>query len=298
MSPLTTAREADEEASDIARWRRLFFLRRAPCHFGSRFLASHIAVVVAHPDDETVGCGALLTRLAGVHLVMVTDGAPRNLADAQRYGFATARAYAAKRFSELRQAIRLAGIAPACCALLRLPDQETALRLPQLVNRLAEIFVKRRIRVVVTHAYEGGHPDHDATAFAVHIAARLLRSRRKQHIEIAEMPLYWLGESGAVHQSFAPGHGEASEIPLSPGEIELKRRMIAAHATQAEVLASFTADHECFRRAPDYDFTRLPNDGRLLYEHQDWGMSGERWLACTAAAMEQFPRLTSSKPGR
>ena len=25
-------------------------------------------------------------------------------------------------------------------------------------------------RVVVTHAYEGGHPDHDAVAFAVHAA--------------------------------------------------------------------------------------------------------------------------------
>ena len=29
--------------------------------------------------------------------------------------------------------------------------------------------------VVLTHAYEGGHSDHDATAFAVHLAAGVMR---------------------------------------------------------------------------------------------------------------------------
>lgn len=285
MSPLTTAREADEEASDIARWRRLFFLRRAPCHFGSRFLASHIAVVVAHPDDETVGCGALLTRLAGVHLVMVTDGAPRNLADAQRYGFATARAYAAKRFSELRQAIRLAGIAPACCALLRLPDQETALRLPQLVNRLAEIFVKRRIRVVVTHAYEGGHPDHDATAFAVHCAC----ARVPDPPEVYEFTSYHAApphpnDAAAMEVGrFLGDHGE--RVELAAQWRERKSRMVNCYASQLHMLANFPIRAESYRRAPAYDFTQAPHPGKLFYENFNWGVSGLEWRHLAAEAL-------------
>src|ERR671919_662030 len=68
------------------------------------------AVVVAHPDDETIGCGALLRRLSGVSVVLVTDGAPRNLADAHAYGFAAAEDYAAARSSELAAALEIAGV--------------------------------------------------------------------------------------------------------------------------------------------------------------------------------------------
>ena len=38
--------------------------------------ARQIAVVTAHPDDETIGCGAQLSRLSGVTVVTVTDGTP------------------------------------------------------------------------------------------------------------------------------------------------------------------------------------------------------------------------------
>ncbi|MBV9250682.1 MAG: hypothetical protein JO227_15715, partial [Acetobacteraceae bacterium] len=36
------------------------------------------AVVVAHPDDETVGAGASLRLFRDLTLVHVTDGAPRD----------------------------------------------------------------------------------------------------------------------------------------------------------------------------------------------------------------------------
>jgi len=35
-----------------------------------------VLVVVAHPDDETIGAGAMLASLDDVHVVHLTDGAP------------------------------------------------------------------------------------------------------------------------------------------------------------------------------------------------------------------------------
>ena len=67
-------------------------------------------MVVAHPDDETIGAGAQLPRLNGVTMIHVTDGAPRKPRDAERHGFATAAEYAFARARELERVMMLAGI--------------------------------------------------------------------------------------------------------------------------------------------------------------------------------------------
>jgi N-acetylglucosamine malate deacetylase 2 len=59
-------------------------LRRLNCDLADIMVP--VAVVVAHPDDETIGCGAILRRLPLVRLVHVTDGAPRDMIDAVRLG--------------------------------------------------------------------------------------------------------------------------------------------------------------------------------------------------------------------
>ena len=51
-------------------------------------------IVAAHPDDETLGIGSLLCLLDEALLVHVTDGAPRDGADARVHGFATCAEYA------------------------------------------------------------------------------------------------------------------------------------------------------------------------------------------------------------
>jgi LmbE family N-acetylglucosaminyl deacetylase len=62
-------------------------------------------LVVAHPDDETLGCGALLARFADLTIIHVTDGAPRRGDDAARAGFSSPDAYAEARRRELREAL-------------------------------------------------------------------------------------------------------------------------------------------------------------------------------------------------
>lgn len=71
--------------------------------------------------------------------------------------------------------------------------------------------------------------------------AELLERRRGRSLEIVEMPFYRLGPSGQLLQSFAPDDNSASlAIPLGTNERRLKRRMIAAHVTQRDVLSAFS----------------------------------------------------------
>lgn len=252
-------------------------------------LLFRVAVIVAHPDDETIGCGALLRRLPDVTIIHVTDGAPRNLSDAEARGFANAADYAAARRRELEDAVALAGISPERLVALGWPDQQASLHLAEIATALAEHLAGAGI--VLTHAYEGGHPDHDATAFAVHAACALLR-RSSRAPTIIEMPLYRAGPEGILSQTFAPDHGaEQIAVALNAEEQRLKRAMLAAHRSQRQVLAPFSVESEQFRLAPRYDFTRLPNAGALHYERFDWGMTGQKWLALAAEAERRLRRV-------
>ena len=250
--------------------------------------ARNVAIVVAHPDDETIGCGAHLPRLRGATLVHVTDGAPRNMQDGRAHGFGTPDAYAAVRRRELETAVSLAGIGSEALLGFGVPDQEAAFQFADIARRLAALFAKRGIAVVLTHAYEGGHPDHDAVAFAVH-AARGLLEGRGQDLAIVEVPLYHASPSGWVTQRFIPDpEGPELAVWLNEDQRGLKERMIAAHATQQGTLTAFGSDFERFRPAPAYDFTILPNGGDLLYERYDWGMTGARWQALVRAALAEL----------
>lgn len=247
--------------------------------------AHEMMVVVAHPDDETIGLGSHLSAIPGVTIVHATDGAPYDGADAEAHGLASRQAYAAARRHELEAAMAEAGIAATSLVAIGLVDQQAARHLPALSRRLAELFEGNRTRLVFTHAYEGGHPDHDAVCFAVHAAARLLRARRLEPPAVLEMPLYRAGRSGMVAQDFVGAGAPAIALELDSDAWAAKQRMLACHSTQAKVLAAFAARVEKFRVAPTYDFGVLPNGGDLYYERFSWGIDGATWLQLAQQAL-------------
>lgn len=96
-------------------------------------------VVVAHAADETAGATKLLADHAG----------------------------------ELRAAVALAKIRASQCVETKLPiaDLDAGWNIRAIANEIAAVLDRHReVDSLYTHAYEGGHPDHDAVALAARLA--------------------------------------------------------------------------------------------------------------------------------
>ena len=239
-----------------------------------------VMAIVAHPDDEVISAGAFLRRVAQrggtVDLVHVTDGAPRDGRDARQHGFSTREAYAEARRAELQHALETLELRPRQQIAFDIVDQEASLALKALADRVASTCSSLRPDVILTHPFEGGHPDHDATACAVHAA---LASTALDPVPLlVEFTSYHRGPSGMRVGAFLAGTGsDGDTLLLTDAERTLKHRALECFASQAEIVAWFPTDAERFRPAPRYDFLRPPYDGRPLYEDFDWNMDGERW---------------------
>jgi LmbE family N-acetylglucosaminyl deacetylase len=224
-----------------------------------------VVVVAAHPDDETVGAASVLLRSGRAGVVHLTDGAPRD--PLLRPGHPDRAAYARLRAAEARAALDVAGVP----APLRLDaaDQEVVRVLAPLARELAAVLSSLAPRIVVGHAYEGGHPDHDAAALATRAALALLRRREGAAPRLVEMTAYHLAGGRLATNEFLPGAREVRHR-LSPAERTKKRAMLDRYASRREVLAPFGIEEERFRIAAPLSPWARPHPGTLLYELRGW----------------------------
>src|SRR5204863_5397021 len=201
-------------------------------------------------------------------------------------GFATLADYAAARRAELTAALAAGGAEKIRTLCLGVVDQEAMHHLPSLAHRLSEILEREKPMAVITHAYEGGHPDHDAAAFVVHAACRILPAHTAPGI--IEMALYHCRDGEVIRSDFLPAETAPTPIPLQEQDICRKQRMFECFETQRGLLTSFPLDCERLRIAPTYNFRLPPHPGVLHYETLGWNATGAEWRRLAAEAMAEL----------
>ena len=237
-------------------------------------LLGRTLVLVAHPDDEAVGCGALLQRMREPAVVFLTDGAPEDPYFWRRFG--SRQHYAGVRENEARLAMASAHV--RTIEFQRsIMDQQLHRSLPTAFDFLLTVLRNLRPEALLTLAYEGGHPDHDACSFlAYHLGLRCA-------LPVWEMPLYFRHPAGfEVQTEFCDPSGVEITLEPTPAEMACKRTMLATYVSQGEVLQKFTSAREHFRPQAAYDYGRPPHPGALNYEAWGWKISGAEVCASFA----------------
>lgn len=225
-----------------------------------------IVIAVAHADDETLGCFSVLNENPKDVLVLhATNSAPRDLKYALRAGFQTRASYAAARRREILDALAVLNIGEDQFECLDIADQEAPVEWARIRARVAEL----NPEIVYTHAYEGGHPDHDALARAL-----------AGHPNVHEFPLYHAYGADLVPHEFIDGAPERT-VQLTAAQQTIKRKMLACFRSQQRVIAGFPIARELFRPMRAYDFANPPHPGQLYYERRELGWTWPEWRAAT-----------------
>lgn len=242
-------------------------------------------VVIAHPDDEVLALGGRLPRFHDAYFLQVTDGAPLDGIDCANHGFDSLETYRRARQKEVNTAFEKAGIPLDRKIELNIPDQQAAFHLELLIESIRFLLKENTLRAVITHPYEGGHPDHDACAFAVCSAVQSLPYGTPKPL-IVEATFYHAGPKGIETNCFlAKPQSAASFVRrLSEDEHQLKQELLACFSSQQDVLQYFSIETEQYRIAPVYDFSRPPHPGCLFYERYFRGINGQHFCKLASAA--------------
>lgn len=240
-------------------------------------------MVVAHPDDEVIAFGGLMQRMRDPVVIFATDGAPRDEYFWKQHG--SREAYAEVRKQEARKALEIVGGRPVFLADQvdgGMADQELFRYLPQAAGALESVIEQIAPDCLLTLAYEGGHPDHDACCF---LAARMGKSKG---LPVWESPLYHRNQdgSGAV-QTFPQRTGKEVDFEVEGEMLRKKVEMFHSYKSQRLVLDGFRPEIEQFRPIQDYDFTCRPFPWKLNYELWHWRMTGDEVARAFASYLEE-----------
>jgi LmbE family N-acetylglucosaminyl deacetylase len=236
-----------------------------------------ILIVAAHPDDEVLALGGHFHCLHPRILHLTTGGS------STRKGQELAKI----RSRELERALSLARIPTRHRFTCEVVDQRAIDFLPEIFLKLRSLVDHVKPSCLLTHAYEGGHPDHDAASLVSHLVAKSAND-----LPVLEFPSYHNGAPFAQKASletcsFLELRGGEVALRLSKKQQKVKQKMLAAFRSQSEFLKCFQVAVESFRPAPAYNFLEAPHRGILLYEAFGWD-TYSAWRKRASAGMERI----------
>ena len=231
-------------------------------------MSGHLAVVVAHPDDDTFGCSGTVALHAEdprfrFTLIHVTSGEAGEIADP---ALATRETLGAVREEEDRRSWIALGREPDRHEFFRYRDGGVAeIPFEELVGRIAEVLLDERPDVVITFGPEGitGHPDHITTGRAATAAFHRVREepgpglRRLLHDSLPASAMVEFNELLVAtgqepidleHPKLYQPRGVADEtigVDVDCGEVaDRKAAALREHRTQANDMADLPEEVE------------------------------------------------------
>lgn len=254
-----------------------------------------VIILSAHPDDETIGASYVLGHISDCAVVYLTDGAPRDPRWRSPHVNGPREVYARTRVEEAASALALVGVPAARIMFLGAVDQEAIYEVQRLTTDLSQLVQSIQPDVIITHPYEGGHPDHDTAALVARLALRNAEQRSGWSPDLLEMTSYHAVDGHRISGEFLPSPRIPEQaalrsltLNLSASDRVTKARMLGSYVSQWHVLSEFPLEPERLRVAPLYDFSQPSHAGQLWYECLQWPLTGTKWREMANAAVAQF----------
>ena len=242
-------------------------------------MALSVALVVAHPDDESIALGGTFARIRRLTMIHATDGAPRSFQPSNR--FATREDALRTRVAETDGALQAALANPVRRLRYEFTDGDVVDSLQPFIDRLAADLMF--CDAVITHAFEGGHIDHDGCSLAVQYACVRLQRLVGWAPARLEFAGYYAQRGKVRAAQFSPRPDcEEIRLTLSPSARRRREMAFACHRSQEDNLRFFNVARECFRKAPLYDFSHKPSNP--LYSEGEQARFAERLCDLGAAS--------------
>ncbi|UZP66802.1 PIG-L family deacetylase [Desulfovibrio mangrovi] len=193
----------------------------------------NVMVIAAHPDDEILGCGGTMARLAAqgtrVSVLLLGEGPLARIASEQG---PLADRERERAFASARTAGDILGISqvitPADRGFSGFPDNRfDSLPLIELVKYIEEIGNEIRPDTVFTHHFGDLNIDHRLTHHAVLTAFRPLPGAYVKNIMAFEVPSSTEYSGSSIHSPFVPN----LFVDIS-GTLEAKMNALHAYETE------------------------------------------------------------------
>lgn len=248
--------------------------------------STHTVVVAPHPDDEVLGCTAVLHQ-AAVTVIHVTDGVPPWTPAAERGAL-----HAARRAECLDAWAALGSTVEP--VQLEFGDLEAWRSVPDIADSLAAALDATADPTdIYVPAFQRGHPDHDATYLAAAVAREKLGPRTQltwwvyglygfdsdRHLRFGRLP----------PELYGPIDGRAETAPLLAAKAEALREY-ASQVWPDSALDLWIRAPASEEYAPlPADWARLPDLSNLpCYYDEELGF-GEHG-ASTSIVEKEFRR--------